>query len=145
MAKIEEAAVAYNIATFPVEHHLPKLTESEAHRIAMRTPITTVVSELETVLSRSLAAFTVGIKDPKTLARWSSEPQPKIRQLTTERRLRAAYQVVSMLRPWEDDSTIRAWFVGMNPVLADSSVAEAIRTDRVRDAMDAAHEFIGNG
>ena len=141
MVKIEKAAALYSTETY----ELPKLTESEAHRIAMRTPIPTIVSELESALTRQLVAYTVGLKDPKTLTRWASESNPKIRQLDVERRLRVAFQVVTMLRPWDDDRTIRAWFVGMNPYLADVAVAEAIRADRDRDAIDAAHEFIANG
>jgi hypothetical protein len=141
MSEIREAAPVYNAETY----ELPKLTESEAHRIAMRTSIPTIVSELETVLTRPLVAYTVGLKDPKTLSRWSSDPSPKIRQLDVERRLRAAFQIVTMLRPWDDDTVIRAVWVGMNPVLKDGTIADAIREDRTRDAFDAAHDFIAHG
>lgn len=141
MSEIREAAPVYNAESY----ELPKLTESEAHRIAMRTSIPTIVFELEAALTRSLVAYTVGLKDPKTLTRWASELSPKIRQLDVERRLRVAFQIVTMLRPWDDDRTIRAWFVGMNPYLADVAVAEAIRANRDRDAIDAAQEFIAHG
>ncbi|MEJ7838059.1 MAG: hypothetical protein WKF81_04540 [Thermomicrobiales bacterium] len=143
MANIQEAAVAYQVENYPTAQSKIKLSENEAHAKAMRASIPTIVQELEAVLTRPVAAFAVGVKDPKTFARWANQPLPKIRQLNTERRLRAAYQVVTMLQPWDDDHTIRSWFVGMNPVLADISVAEAIRSDRVREALDAAHDFIG--
>ena len=141
MAKIEEAAAVYSSEAY----ELPKLTETEAHRIAMRTPMAKVVTELEAVLSRPLAAYSVGVKDPKTLARWASDPSPKIRQLDVERRLRAAFQVITMLRPWDDDETIRAVWIGMSPALNDGTIADAIREDRLRDALDAAHDFIAHG
>jgi hypothetical protein len=139
---IEEAAAVYAAEPGTVTHDI---SEQEAHRVATRAPIPRIVSDLEQVLSRPLTAYIVGIKDPKTLARWATGDSPKIRHLDVERKLRSAYQVVTMLRPWDDDTTIRSWFIGTNPVLNYTSPADAIREGRHAEAMDAAHEFISNG
>ncbi len=59
-------------------------------------------------------------------------------------RLEAAYQLVELLRPIETPAAIRAWFLGLNPLLDDTPPAFALATDP--DAvLKAARAFAANG
>lgn len=123
----------------------PQIAESLAHRATIRTPIDEIARTLQSLLTRQLTAFIVGVKDPKSITRWASRQNETIREPDVERRLLATYQIASMLLEVDSPSTVKAWFVGMNPALADLSPAEVIRMGREADALDAAKEFIANG
>jgi hypothetical protein len=45
----------------------------------------------------------------------------------------------------ESAQTVRAWFLGMDPRLDDTSPAEAIREGRLKEAMAAARAFAAGG
>jgi len=63
----------------------------------------------------------------------------------SEQRLRAAYEIMALLLRFDGPGTVRAWFIGMNPVLGDDSPADAIHDGRLREAMSAARNFIAYG
>ena len=47
----------------------------------------------------------------------------------TTQRLEAAHQIVELLRGLESPEGIRAWFLGLNPLLDDTPPAIALATD----------------
>ena len=86
----------------------------------------------------------VGVKDVRTLTRWVSGEVSEIR-VEHETRLRAAYEIATLLLRFDAPETVRAWFIGMNPELDDVAPIEVIRQDRPQDALGAARAFIANG
>jgi hypothetical protein len=125
---------------------LAALRAEQAHRDAMETPIQDIARTLEDLLSRRLTAVIVGVKDGKTVARWASGETSDVRGEDTELRLRTAYQIAIMLLTSLDSAqTVKAWFIGLNPQLGDTSPAEAIREGRLRDALAAARAFVAGG
>lgn len=62
----------------------------------------------------------------------------------TEQRLRAAYGVTQALLAVESPETVRAWLLGMNPLLDDRAPA-AVLADDPAAVIRAAHVFVANG
>ena len=115
-----------------------------AHATAVRAPLADLSETLEALLSRRVTAYIAGVKDAKTVSRWSSGDITTVRDFEVEQRLRTALTVVALLRDVEADPTIKAWFLSLNPYLGDISPAQAIRDGRGKDAIDAAKIFAGN-
>jgi hypothetical protein len=118
----------------------------DAHRQATTAPLDTVARTLQNLLSRRLTAVIVGVKDTKTIGRWADGESDEIRGEDKERRLRTAYQIaVLLLGASNSPQTVKAWFIGLNPELNDISPAEAIRDDRLQEALSAARAFAAEG
>jgi len=116
----------------------------EAHAQAMRVPPHEAADALYRLLTGKIAAYMVGVKDVRTLTRWVSGEVSEIR-VEHEIRLRAAYEIATLLLRFDAPETVRAWFIGMNPELDDVAPIEVIRQDRPQDALGAARAFIANG
>lgn len=116
-----------------------------AHRKAINEPLATIASVLQEVLSRRVTAYTVGVKDAKTVGRWASGEITEIRNPEVEQRLRDTYAIVQLLLNVDAPQTIKAWFVGLNPELGDRVPSEVIREGDAREAMLAARAFVVNG
>jgi hypothetical protein len=115
----------------------------EAHRQATRLPLTDVASYLQDLLSRRLVAYIAGVKDAKTVSRWSAG-EAEARQ-ESEVRLRTAYEIAQLLIQFDSPPIIKAWFIGLNPQLGDASPAEAIHEGQLKEALAAARAFIAGG
>ena len=115
------------------------------HRQAVTAPLHEVASSLEVVLGQSLTAYIAGVREGKTVHRWATGAITSTRDAAAEQRMRAAYQVSRTLLLHDAPSTVRAWFMGMNPELEDISPAEVIRQGRFKDALDAALTFVAYG
>lgn len=114
-----------------------------AHREAMQTSTQDVANFLRESLGQKLVAFMTGVSDPNTVGRWASgAAQPRA---ANDERLRAIFQVFSLLMAAESKHTIRAWFVGLNPQLSDSSPATAVADGRISEVMIAAKAFLSGG
>ena len=118
----------------------------QAYRASLVTPFDEIARYLQDLLSRRLTAVIAGVKDGKTIARWAAGETSDVRGPEKERRLRTAYQIAYMLLQSSDSpQTEKAWFMGLNPQLGDTSPAEAIREDRLQDALAAARAFVAGG
>lgn len=115
----------------------------QAHRNMVGSSVADMACVLQEMLSRRLTAYVAGVKDGKSVTRWANG-ETDIR-FESEQRLRAAYEIAQMLSSFESPATVRAWFVGLNPQLEDTSPAEAIHDGRLQDAMSAARAFIAGG
>jgi hypothetical protein len=113
--------------------------------MAVNESLATIASVLQEVLSRRVTAYTVGVKDAKTVSRWASGEVTEIRNPEVEQRLRDTYAIVQLVLSVTSPRVVRAWFIGMNPELEDVSPAEAIREGQGREAMLAARVFVTNG
>jgi hypothetical protein len=110
-----------------------------AHRATVSESVSSVVGFLVELLGSRLTAHLADV-DPSTVSRWKtgvSEPQPEI-----EQRLRGAHQVAHLLLTVDSDPTVRAWFIGMNPQLADETPLDVIAAGKTKVVLSAARTFI---
>lgn len=114
-----------------------------AHRTAIRTPVAEQVGFLSDQLGQSLVAYLAGVSDTKTVRRWIQNEQTPRQE--SKARVQAAFQVYQFLLQYDSMYTVRAWFVGINPQLQDTSPATAIRESRLEDVMIAARAFASGG
>lgn len=120
-------------------------TPESLHRRALAAPIAEVAGLLQGLLTRRLAAYVAGVKDGKTVARWASGEIADVRETAVEQRLRTAYEIALLLLELEAPATVRAWFIGLDPLLDDRSPAEAIHDGELKAAIEAARAFAANG
>jgi hypothetical protein len=125
------------------DHGAPDILE-QVHEQTTRAPIAEVAESLQRLLTGRLVAYIAGVKDIKTVSRWASGEIGDVR-LESERRLRTAYEVMTLLLRFDGPGTVRAWFIGMNPHLADDSPADAIHEGRFQETLSAAKSFVAYG
>ena len=116
-------------------------TPAELHAQATRASISDAASLLQDLLSQRLVAFITG-KDSKTVSRWVKGESTEIRDEETERKLRTAYEIALLLLAHDSPQTVKAWFIGMNPELDDTSPAEALHEGDLKEVIAAARAFV---
>jgi hypothetical protein len=116
----------------------------EVHAQAMRVPLCEVAEAIYRLLTGKITAYMVGVKDVRTITRWAGGEVREVR-VEHERRLRAAYEIATLLLHFDAPETVRAWFLGMNPELDDVAPVEVIRADRLQEALSAGRAFVANG
>jgi hypothetical protein len=115
----------------------------KVHRQAVDASVEEVADSLQSLLSRRLVAYIAGVKDAKTVSRWANGEA--VARDEAERRLRDTYQIALLLTEFDSPRIVKAWFIGLNPHLADTSPVEAIRDGRTTEALAAARAFIVGG
>lgn len=118
-------------------------SRTSAHRATVTVGISSIAEFLVENLGATLVGLLVG-KNAQTVRRWVTETG-RTPRISSEDKLRAAYQVFQELLPVEASATIRAWFMGMNPQLADSSPIEALAEGKSKQVMAAARAFVNGG
>jgi hypothetical protein len=114
----------------------------KAHRQAVETTLEDLVRSLEEMLGRTLVAEIANV-DPKTVSRWAEgKAAPRA---DAEGRVRTAFQVAQLLLSRDSEHTVRAWFIGLNPQLDDTSPAEALKAGQLREVLVAAKSFTLGG
>jgi hypothetical protein len=79
------------------------------------------------------------------VTRWASGEVTTIRDYEMEQRLRTSYEIAQLLLSGDSPQTVKAWFIGLNPQLGDTSPAEAIREGKLRESLAAARVFAVGG
>ncbi|HVX30823.1 MAG TPA: XRE family transcriptional regulator [Nitrolancea sp.] len=122
---------------------LPQIPElwQQAHRQAMSVPLSELVGSLSQLLTRRMTARIAGVKDGKTITRWATGEITEVRDFEVEQRLRASYEIAQLLLAAEAESTVRAWFLGLNPLLHDSAPLDALASGQLKEAVGAARAF----
>lgn len=59
-----------------------------------------------------------------------------------QQRLHAAFHAFSLIEEADDAHVARAWFLGMNPQLADDSPVERLAAGDTRTVLAAAHAYV---
>ncbi len=118
---------------------------SAVHRQATQATVQELAALLQEILSRRLTAYIAGVQDGKTVSRWSTGEVSEIRDHEVEQRLRVAYEISTLLLTQDSPQTVKAWFIGLNPQLDDTSPAEAIREGSLKQALSAARAFSVGG
>ncbi len=112
-----------------------------AHRQAMEVPVNELAGSLQELLTRQLTTHIAGVKDGKTVTRWVKGEITDIRNIEVEQRLRTAYEIARILLVSEQPATVKAWFIGLNPLLSDNSPVDAIGAGQLKEAIVAAKAF----
>lgn len=112
-----------------------------AHRQAMTVTVNEMASSLQELLTRQLTTHVAGVKDGKTITRWVNGEITDIRNFAVEQRLRTAYEIAQILLASEQPTTVRAWFIGLNPLLSDASPVEALGAGQLKETIAAAKAF----
>lgn len=102
-----------------------------------------IAGVLQEHLGQKLTAHMAGLADAKAIgkiAKGARAPRDE-----AEKRLRAAYLVLTILLDDESAHTARAWFIGMNPQLDDDAPADAIRAGRLKDVVAAVRSYSTGG
>ncbi len=111
---------------------------------ATRTEWNVIVQRVYDLLGRKLTAYIAGMRDTKAVVRWIDGTTTQARSIEVEQRVREAYVIAELLTQAGDGpSTIRTWFIGMNPELDDEAPVEALRAGRLREVHNAALAFAG--
>ncbi|MCA9834340.1 MAG: hypothetical protein KC435_10355 [Thermomicrobiales bacterium] len=116
-----------------------------AHQKAVHASLQEMATTLTEALGRVLVAGIVGVRNPKTVTRWVNGEVTSIRDRYSEERMLALYQIVVFMQEYEADETIRAFMIGMNPVLDDASPAMELREGNFDNVMGAAKVMITGG
>ncbi len=116
----------------------------EAHRRPVSSTPAEVASRMRDLFGQNLTALLAGIDSPKTVARWTRGQVPHPANLA---RLRAAFQIATVLELGASRQTAQAWFVGMNPILGDCAPASVLadEPDAAPRVMRAARAFLAHG
>ena len=117
----------------------------KSHRKAINMSLEDMANNLVKVLGRVLVAGIVGVRNPKTVSRWANGDVESVRDRYSEERLLALHQIVNFLQEYETDDTIRAFMIGMNPTLDDSSPASQLKNGHYADVMGAAKVLVTGG
>ena len=112
-----------------------------AHRHAIEVPVNELAGSLQELLTRQLTTHIAGVKDGKTVTRWVSGEITEIRNFEVEQRLRTAYEIAQILLASEQPTTVKAWFIGLNPLLSDASPVDALGAGQLKEAITAAKAF----
>ncbi|HEX3721328.1 MAG TPA: XRE family transcriptional regulator [Nitrolancea sp.] len=113
----------------------------QAHRQAMSVPLNELAASLQTLLTRQMTTNIAGVKDGKTITRWSTGEITEIRDIRVEQRLRTAYEIAQLLLISESPQTVKAWFLGLNPLLTDTSPIDALGAGQLKETIEAARAF----
>jgi|tagenome__1003787_1003787.scaffolds.fasta_scaffold20953126_3 hypothetical protein len=118
----------------------PQIVEREA----ATAEFADVAGWLQDHLGQQLAAYVVGLRDPKVVGKWRRGGHPRA---TAEFRARTAYVAARMLVDAYGETTARAWLLGSNSRLDDEAPAWLLRHAEepgdVRFLVPAARAFAG--
>ncbi|TRW45647.1 hypothetical protein FJ693_08650 [Georgenia yuyongxinii] len=116
------------------------MTQIEAWLLG-EPPLHELVRQLNTALGTTLVAALSGATVSTMPERWA-EPDGPVPSPVEEERLRAAHRTWTLIAEAEGDDVARAWFIGTNPVLDDTSPVMALRQGRADDVDAAARAFV---
>jgi hypothetical protein len=117
----------------------------KVHRQATKAPLREVASVLQEILSRRLTAYIAGVSEGRTVSRWASGEITVVRDHEAEQRVRTAFEITQLLLAGDSPQTVKAWFIGLNPQLDDTSPAQAIHDGQLKEALSAAKAFTVGG
>lgn len=119
----------------------------EAHAHAVRVDFATVADELRGLLGAQLVAYVGSVKETRAVHEWAEEGRRPSE--LTQRRLRLALQVATMIAAADGPEVAQAWFQGLNPQLDDRSPARLLREGDVDEVgplvVAAARAFLVGG
>lgn len=116
--------------------------EGAIHKQATQLNVSDIAAHLLAHLGPTMTTALAG-KSIQTLRRYAkgttSVPEG------TEKRLRDAHMIFAYIEQVDAPATVRAWFMGMNPQLEDSSPIEILIEGGSNDVLAAAKAFVTGG
>ncbi|WP_022929226.1 hypothetical protein [Patulibacter americanus] len=94
------------------------------NREALTLPAPQLAAWLQEHLGQKLAAYAVGLRDPKMIGRYSAgkaAPRPLVLH-----RMQTTYEAARTLHEAFGDTTARSWFFGSNRTLGDRAPATVL-------------------
>lgn len=125
-----------------MEAPAPRRKRDLAHQRAVESELTSAVKSLVETLGKALVAVIVN-RDVRTISRWVAGHGPNGDD--EQRRVIDTLQIVELLLSGDSPTTVRAWFMGMNPQLDDDNPAEVLAQGRAREVMAAARAYANMG
>lgn len=114
----------------------------KVYRESIEAPLTDLAAELQSGLGQKLAAYMLNVR-PQTFGDWATgHRQPRGKNQDALRHLAHVYKLLAQV---DDKHTIRAWFIGMNPMLDDDSPADLASQGKYRDLLIVARAFVQLG
>ena len=120
------------------------MTEQANQSIAAPIELPAVVRFLQEVLGQRMVTLIAGVPDAEDVGKWARGGRLPGPEIEIERRLRHAFQVTQRLAATESAETVRAWFGGMNPELADRPPALVLGEEPAA-VIEAARAFLAQG
>ncbi|MBF4636262.1 hypothetical protein ITJ38_17765 [Agreia pratensis] len=115
-------------------------TRTNAHSKSIGDEIDDILATLVRVLGKQAIAD-ITKKSVRTVQRWIDSKPASIGD-TDQKVLRDTFMIYTLLSEADGDHTVRAWFLGMNPVLDDLSPIEVLVEGRARAVSAAARAFV---
>lgn len=94
----------------------------------METPFSELLTDLIGVIGNKLTAYLASATDTRMIDLWIAGAPPE-RQ--AEERIRFAYQVVNILRLYDEPEVVQAWLTGINPDLGDRTAIRMLRDNPI--------------
>ncbi|MEO8907469.1 MAG: hypothetical protein ABI310_05265 [Microbacteriaceae bacterium] len=120
---------------------MPTLTPAQMHRDTSRLDPHELVRQLNAGLGPTLVAALAGASSRKQPYEWAKLDGP-VPRAAAWNRLQFAHQVWHALSSEEGVDVARRWFIGGNPLLAETTPVMAIREDRHAAVRRAVQAFI---
>lgn len=114
---------------------------TKGHIETTRMGIHDVARELVDALGPTLVAVLAGVRDRKLPNKWAQPEGPTPRD-EAHSRLRTAHRVFRAIKDEENEYVARAWFIGLNPLLDETSPVVALNEGREREVIEAALRFV---
>lgn len=121
--------------------------EAQAHKDPVRLPTPELVGRLRDILGARLVAYLGSVRETRAARPWAEgEREPSADVIA---RLRAAFQIATLLAGQGSPAVVQAWFQGMNPRLADIAPARLLREGDLDESgpavLAAARAFVSEG
>lgn len=114
-------------------------SRTSAHSKSIGSARDDVLRALAAGLGKNAVATVLG-QSVRTIERWLKDGAKPMTD-EEERVLRDTYQIFMVLVDSDDVHVARAWFLGMNPHLDDSSPIDALVAGRAREVIAAARTY----
>ena len=102
--------------------------------------IHSTAKELNEALGPTLVAVLAGVRDRKLPGAWArAEVVPRDASVT---KLKTALRVWRALMLDHDEHIARSWFIGLNPLLDETTPVEALNKGLNREVLEAARAFL---
>ena len=118
----------------------PIVNSIDGHAETTRLDIHEIVRQLTSHLGPAMVARLANVNDRKLPYKWAARGQ-KPRD-SSKQRLMLAHRIWNELSRSENEHTARNWFIGVNPLLGETSPAEALREGRLPEVKVAAAAFL---
>ncbi len=122
-------------------------TDLLAHRRSISASLSDAIRELNNILGSRLVGYILKVEDSRTLKSWiDGSSIPKNSEVT--KTLRNALHIALILADHDENDTVQAWFLGINPQLDDMPPATLLRTGDIKQAREvliAARSYVAGG